>query len=119
MRPRPCSRAIPEGASLGSQTHAEGGNTATDSNVSVFSGERLHKVEGTSIAFSELRSCYEVWCAERGENPLSLPRFAAALKALGFGKWKSCGLIRYRGLHLVARSDGSHTVTLRAQLQPG
>jgi hypothetical protein len=40
---------------------------AMDSNVSVFSGERLRKVEGTSIAFSELRSCYEVWCAEQGE----------------------------------------------------
>jgi hypothetical protein len=119
MRPRPPSRALAsEGASLSSQTHAEGGNTATDSNVSVFSGERLHKVEGTSIAFSELRSCYEVWCAERGENPLSLPRFAAALKALGFKKWKSSGLIRYRGLQIAARSDGSHAVTLRPQVQP-
>lgn len=89
-----------------------------DSNVSVFSGETLHKVEGTSIAFSELRSCYEIWCAERGEKPLSLPRFAAALKALGYEKWKSCGLIRYRGLQLAAGSDGSPAVTLHPQLQP-
>jgi hypothetical protein len=35
----------------------------------------------------------------------------AALKALGYEKWKSCGLIRYRGLQLAARSDGSHAVT--------
>lgn len=70
--------------------------------VATFVGERLRKIEGTSIAFSELRSAYEVWCAERGEKPLSIPRFAAALKALGYEKWKSCGLIRYRGLQLVA-----------------
>ena len=90
----------------------------TESHVPVFYRERLCKVEGTSIAFSELRSCYEVWCAERGENPLSLPRFGADLKALGFEKWKSSGLIRYRGLQIAARSDGSHAVTLHPQLQP-
>ena len=88
-----------------------------DSNVSVFSRERLRKVEGTSVAFSELRSCYEGWCAERGETPLSLPRFAAALKTLGFEKWKSSGLIHYRGLQIAARPDGSHAVTLHPQLQ--
>jgi hypothetical protein len=118
MRPRPPSQALPEGASLGSQTRPEGGNMTIESHVSVFSGERLREVEGTSIAFSELRSCYEVWCAERDEKPLSLPRFAAAVKALGYEKWKSCGLIRYRGLQLAARSDGSHAVTLHPQLQP-
>jgi hypothetical protein len=89
------------------------------SHMPVFDRERLCKVdEGTSIAFSELRSGYEVWCAERGEKPLSLPRFAAALKALGYEKWKSCGLIRYRGLQLATRSDGSRAATLHPELQP-
>ena len=73
-----------------------------EAHVSAFVGERLQKINGTSIAFSGLRSGYEVWCAERGEKPLSLPRFAAAVKALGYEKWKSCGLIRYRGLQLAA-----------------
>ena len=82
-----------------------------DSHILAFSGERLRKAEGISIAFSELRSGYEVWCAERGERPLSLPRFAAALKALGYEKWKSSGLIRYRGLQLAERSA-------HPQLQP-
>ena len=89
-----------------------------DSHVPVFSGERLRKVEGISIAFSELRSSYEVWCAERRESPLSVPRFAAALKALGYEKWKSSGLIRYRGLQLAVRSAESHEATLHPQLQP-
>jgi hypothetical protein len=88
---------------------------AMDSHVPVFSAERLRKVEGISIAFSELRSGYEIWCAERRESPLSLPRFAAALKALGYEKWKSSGLIRYRGLQLAERSAGSHEVTLHPQ----
>jgi len=34
--------------------------------------------------------------------PLSMPKFAAELKALGYDKWKSCGLIRYRGLRFAA-----------------
>ena len=75
---------------------------AMESHVSTFLGERLQKIEGASIAFSELWSAYEAWCAERGETPLSQPRFAAALKALGYEKWKSCGLIHYRGLQLAA-----------------
>jgi hypothetical protein len=91
---------------------------AMDSHLLVFSAERLLKVEGISIAFSELRSDYEVWCAERGESPLSLPRFAAALKALGYEKWKSSGLIRYRGLQLAERTAESHKATLHPQLQP-
>jgi hypothetical protein len=86
--------------------------------VSAFVEERLQKIDGSSIAFSELRSGYEVWCAERGMKPLSLPRFAAALKALGYEKWKSCGLIRYRGLQLVPRSGETHVATLHPQLQP-
>jgi hypothetical protein len=67
-----------------------------EAHVSAFVGERLQKIDGASIAFSELRSGYEVWCAERGE--LSLLRFAAVLTARDYEKWKSCGLIRYRGL---------------------
>jgi hypothetical protein len=31
-----------------------------------------------------------------------MPKFAAELKALGYDKWKSCGLIRYRGLRFAA-----------------
>jgi phage/plasmid-associated DNA primase len=90
----------------------------TESHISAFLGERLQKIEGTSIAFSELWSAYEAWCAAQGRPPLSTPKFAAELKALGYEKWKSCGLIWYRGLQLAARSDGSHAVTLHPQLQP-
>jgi hypothetical protein len=31
-----------------------------------------------------------------------MPKFAAELKRLGYAKWKSCGLIRYRDLPFVA-----------------
>jgi len=72
------------------------------SHVSTFVRERLHNVEGASVAFSELWSAYEIWCAQRGEKPLSQPLFAAALKTLGYKKYKSCGLMRYRGLQLAA-----------------
>jgi hypothetical protein len=55
-----------------------------------------------SIAARELRSGYEAWCAGRGLDALSQPKLAAELKALGYDKWKSCGLMRYRDLQLVA-----------------
>src|SRR5262249_30340072 len=102
MRPRAPSRTLPEGISLSSQTHLQGGSIAVESHVSTFLQQRLQKIEGASIAFSELWSAYEVWCAQRDEKPVSQPRFAAELKALGYAKWKSNGLTRYRGLQLAA-----------------
>lgn len=65
---------------------------AMASHVSTFVRERLRKVDGTSIASSELRSAYEVWCAEQCERPLSIQGFAAEMIALGYEKYKSCGL---------------------------
>jgi len=55
-----------------------------------------------SVAAKDLRSVYETWCATQGYEPLSMARLAAELKALGYDKWKSCGLMRYRDLQLVA-----------------
>jgi hypothetical protein len=75
---------------------------AMESHVSTFVGERLQKIDGTSIAFSELWSAYEAWCAAQGRRPLSTPKFAAEMKLLGYGKYKSCGLMRYRDLQLAA-----------------
>ena len=58
--------------------------------------------QGRVVAAKELRAAYEAWCAAQGYEPLSEPKLAAELKALGYDKWKSCGLIRYRDLQLVA-----------------
>jgi phage/plasmid-associated DNA primase len=55
-----------------------------------------------ALPAGELRAAYEAWCAARDHKPLSMPKFAAELKALGYDKWKSCGLIRYRGLRFAA-----------------
>jgi len=66
--------------------------------VTVFVQQRLRTAKGMSIAAMELRAAYETWCAEQGHVPLSWPRLAAKLKALGYDKWKSCGVIRYRNL---------------------
>ena len=45
---------------------------------------------------------YGVWCAGRGLTPLSLQKLGAELTRLGYAKWKSCGLIRYPNVQLVA-----------------
>jgi hypothetical protein len=55
-----------------------------------------------SLISPSIASHFSPGCATHGYQPLTVPKFAAELKALGYGKWKSCGLIRYRGLQLVA-----------------
>jgi len=72
------------------------------SHVPAFARECLEPASGTSLGASELRVTYEAWCAIHGYKPLSQQRLGAELTGLGFAKWKSCGLIRYRDLQLVA-----------------
>jgi hypothetical protein len=87
-------------------TTARGGSShvtvAVASHVPLFVQQRLRRAKGVSIAAKDLRADYEAWCAAtQVHEPLSLPRFAAELKALGCGKWKSSGLMRYRDLQLA------------------
>jgi hypothetical protein len=98
MRPGCPSTALSERASL----TAQGRIPEIASHVPAFVRERLETSSGSSLAAGELRAAYEAWCATHDLEPLSLPKFAAELKALGYSKWKSCGLIRHRGLQLAA-----------------
>jgi hypothetical protein len=95
-RPGCPSTALPEGASPTIHEIKLG------SHVAAFVRERLETSSGSSLAAGELRAAYEAWCAARDHKPLSMPKFAAELKALGYDKWKSRGLIRYRGLRFAA-----------------
>ena len=70
--------------------------------VPEFVGECLQYAAGSSLSASDLRATYEAWSAGRDQKPLSMQKLAAVLTGLGFQKWKSCGLIRYRDLQLVA-----------------
>ena len=72
------------------------------SHVPEFVRECLLSAAGSSLGASELRAAYEVWCAVHGQKPLSMQKLGAELSGLGYAKWKSCGLIRYRDLQLVA-----------------
>jgi hypothetical protein len=72
------------------------------SHIRKFAEECLRAVKGTSVAASDVLASYHIWCAARGHAPLSMPRLAAELKELGYVKWKSNGLMRYRDLQLVA-----------------
>ena len=84
----------------------EGGRTrglsVIGSHVTAFVEARLQNASGASLAAKDLRAAYEAWCAKQGHQPLSQPKLATELKALGYGKWKSCGLVRYRDLQLAA-----------------
>jgi hypothetical protein len=102
MRPRTPSRALPDGTSPGRVCRLVGALPETQSHVPAFVQQRLHSAKGMSVAAKDLRAAYEAWCAMQSFEPLSMPKLAAELKTLGFDKWKSCGLIRYRGLQLVA-----------------
>jgi hypothetical protein len=105
LKRRPYTPRLPPGErSKGGSPAPQGGPTprAGGSHVVAFVQERLQKAPGSSLGSSELRAAYESWCAERGHRPLTAPKFAAELKALGYDKWKSSGRMRYRALQLVA-----------------
>jgi hypothetical protein len=102
MRPPSSSTTIAKGGSPGQQGGSASGLSVVSSHVSAFVQQRLQNAQGTSLAAKELRAAYEAWCAIHDVAALSQPKFAAELKALGYDKWKSCGLMRYRGLQLVA-----------------
>ena len=70
--------------------------------VPEFVRQCLKPAPGTSLGASELRATYEAWCADHDYEPLSQQKLGAELRGLGFAKWKSCGLIRYRNLQLAA-----------------
>jgi hypothetical protein len=62
----------------------------------------LRSTARKSLGASELKATYKAWCADHDYKPVSQQKLGAELKGLGFAKWKSCGLIRYRDLQLVA-----------------
>ena len=95
MKPRSPSKGLP-------QKDSPVQKTTLPSHVPPFVQQRLKRAQGMSLAAKELRAVYEAWCATHGYEPLSPPKFAAELKRLGCDKWKSCGLMRYRDLQLVA-----------------
>ena len=78
------------------------GISLVGSRLRVFVHECVRRTPGSSLRASELRAAYEVWCKENGCEPLSIQKFGIELRSLGFGKWKSSGLIRYRDLQLRA-----------------
>ena len=101
MRPPSSPREQAKGGSPVPQGGPTGKGSVTGSHVAAFVQERL-RCPGASLAAKDLRAAYEAWCAKQGHPPLTVPKFAAELKALGYDKWKSCGLMRYRDLQLVA-----------------
>ena len=72
------------------------------SHVPDFARQCLEPASGISLSSAHLRATYEAWCADHDYEPLSQQKLGAELTRLGFAKWKSCGLIRYRDLQLVA-----------------
>jgi hypothetical protein len=100
MRPGHPSTGLPEEASLTAQGRIP--EIEIGSHVAAFVRERLQTSNGSSLAAGELHVAYEAWCGTHNHKPLSMPKFAAELKALGYRKWKSCGLIRYCGLRFAA-----------------
>ena len=78
------------------------GQSLIGSHVRAFAREWLQDAEGLSLSAADLRAAYEAWCAIHGYAPLSQQKLGVALKGLGYAKWKSCGLIRYRDVQLVS-----------------
>jgi hypothetical protein len=101
MRPLASTPILPKGGLAVHRGEPSANLAAVGSHVTKFIVERLQNARGASIAAKELRFTYASWCAAQGHTPLSQPKFAAELRALGYDKWKSCGLIRYRDLQVA------------------
>ncbi len=112
MRPGYPSTALPEEASLTAQGRIP--EIEIGSHVADFVRERLQTSNGSSLAAGKLHVAYGAWCGTHNHKPLSMPKFAAELKALGYRKWKSCGLIRYAVCSL-ARSARQDPSTMRSE----
>ena len=78
------------------------GAAPVDGSVAEFASDHLQPAAGGSIAAADARAKYKAWCAARGHTPMSQQRLGLELRRLGFAKWKSCGLIRYRDVELRA-----------------
>ena len=100
---RPARSKCGEGASM-NHPAASGGvrSLIVGPHVAAFATDRLLQAAGESLAASDLRTAYEAWCKANNHQPLSQQKLSAGLLRLGYSKWKSCGLIRYRDLHLAA-----------------
>ena len=77
------------------------GASLIGSPVRAFVRDRVQHAEGLSLGAADLWAAYEAWYAFHGYEPMSQQKFGVELKALGYAKWKSCGLIRYRDLQLA------------------
>jgi uncharacterized RDD family membrane protein YckC len=102
MRPHPPYADAPNLSPARRQGGSLGELAQPTAHVRKFIEERLRLTKGASVAFKELRAAYESWCAVHGHVLLSMPKLAAELKELGYGKRKSNGLIRYCDLQLAA-----------------
>ena len=111
---RASSNVLPLGASV-TRTNAGSGNSMQRSvsrstslpsdviaHVSAFVRDRFVQAHGASLAAADLRMAYEGWCEANNARPLPQQTLSATLLRLGYSKWKSCGLIRYRDLRLTA-----------------
>jgi hypothetical protein len=81
----------------------------SNAHVRDFARARLVARTGRSLSVPELRAAYADWCRSQGLAPLSQQKLGAELTLLGFGRWKSCGLIRYRDVQLAVACEITKT----------
>ena len=72
------------------------GTSLGRANVSAFVKTCVPSVAGASVGASELYAAYKAWCQSHAHEPVSAQQFGVELRGLGFTKWKTSGLIRYR-----------------------
>ena len=102
MRPLSSPREQAKGGSPVPQGGPTRKASVTGSHVAAFVRDRFRNAPGAPLAAKDLRVRLRSLVHEAGPPATYGSQFAAELKALGYGKWKSCGLMRYRGLQLVA-----------------
>ena len=115
MRPGHPSTGLPEGASLTAQGRIP--EIKIGSHVPAFVRERLETSSGSSLAAGELHVAYEAWCGTHDHKPLSMPKFAAELKALGYASGRAAALsaIAVCGLQPSSKRVHQDPSTMRSE----
>lgn len=89
----------------------------SEDTIKRFADDRLRLATNARVPIREVRSAYESWCREAGEEPVSTRRFGPELRErYGVEEKQSHGLRYYVGIGLVAvDSPGTATGTTTAQ----
>jgi|JI10StandDraft_1071094.scaffolds.fasta_scaffold509345_3 hypothetical protein len=83
------------------QHDGKGSSDAKD-NVMLFAGDNLIEASQSTLTAAEIWKAYRIWCRNNEAPPVTQTMLGRRLRALGYNKKESNGVVRYVGVALFA-----------------